>query len=198
MRAVKSVLTAAGQLKQREPQTPEDELVLRALSDVNVPKFLSEDIPLFRGIISDLFPGVAPPSPDYGALRAAMVAACARRNLQPVEAFLQKCIELYETTLVRHGMMVVGDADAGKSSVLGVLADALNSLEGDPRYYKVQMTVCNPKAVTMGQLYGQFDEVSHEWTDGILANNIRKCARDTSPIHKWCGSPSPRHLALWC
>jgi dynein heavy chain len=46
----------------------EDQIVLRAISDCNVPKFLSGDIPLFKGIIKDLFPTISLKNPDYGVL----------------------------------------------------------------------------------------------------------------------------------
>jgi dynein heavy chain, axonemal len=47
MRAVKSVLVMAGNLKRANPDDPEDVVLIRAMRDSNVPKFLADDLPLF-------------------------------------------------------------------------------------------------------------------------------------------------------
>ena len=38
---------------------------MRALRDMNMPKFVFEDVPLFLGLISDLFPGLDCPRVRY-------------------------------------------------------------------------------------------------------------------------------------
>jgi dynein heavy chain len=86
-----------------------------------------------------------------------MKAACTRGNLQPTPCFLEKCVQLYETIMVRHGLMVVGDPYAGKSSIIAVLAEAMSSIKDDPKYVNVQRHFVNPKSITQNQLYGVFD-----------------------------------------
>lgn len=56
MRAVKSVLVMAGALKRADKTANEDEVLIRAMKNSNMPKFLKEDLPLFEALISDLFP----------------------------------------------------------------------------------------------------------------------------------------------
>jgi dynein heavy chain len=190
MRAVKTVISSAGNLKRENPDLAEDLILLRALNDVNLPKFLADDVPLFNGIISDLFPGVRPQSIDYNILISAMQASCEKLDLEPNDSFLRKCIQLYETIVVRHGLMLVGPSGGGKSSCIRVLSKALTALAGQKApngtiIQKIKTLVLNPKSITMGQLYGEFDQQTHEWSDGILSFLMREGTQDTSLDRKW-------------
>jgi dynein heavy chain, axonemal len=116
MRAVRSVINAAGLLKRQDPDMNEDQLLLRALRDVNVPKFLKDDLPLFENIIQDLFPGITKPDIDYGSLMVQIRKSCAEHHIQPEQAFLDKVIQLFDTCQVRHGLMLVGPTGGGKTT----------------------------------------------------------------------------------
>ena len=206
MRAVMAVLRAAGNLKRADDMhnpTDENILMLRAILDVNLAKFLSHDIALFNGIVGDLFPGVVLPTIDREWMNKAMRKACALYNLQPTAPFIKKVVQIYEMMVVRHGFMIVGLPYAGKTSGWKVLAEMLRTMHQwfpddnrfvapvhalayssinasthaftHCRYCDVYPVVINPKAVTMGQLYGSFDDVTHEWTDGIIPIYYRRC-----------------------
>lgn len=52
---------------------------------MNVPKFLQEDLKLFSGIVSDLFPTIKEEDTDYGILDKAIRKACEKSNLKDVD-----------------------------------------------------------------------------------------------------------------
>ena len=62
------MLVMAGSLKRANPDLIEDSVLIRAMRDANVPKFLVDDLPLFAAIIQDLFPSIAITPNEYGKL----------------------------------------------------------------------------------------------------------------------------------
>uniref|UniRef100_A0A8B9RRP5 Dynein axonemal heavy chain 1 n=1 Tax=Accipiter nisus TaxID=211598 RepID=A0A8B9RRP5_9AVES len=193
MRAVKTVISTAGNLKRENPTMNEELICLRAIRDANVPKFLQDDLKLFNGIVSDLFPKIREKPVDYGILEEAIRKSCIKENLKDVDGFVSKCIQLYETTLVRHGLMLVGPTGSGKTKVW--LRYCAGPTSGG-NYEAVIYFVLNPKSVTMGQLYGEFNLLTHEWTDGILSSLIRQGAAATDTSKKWYMFDGPVD-ALW-
>jgi hypothetical protein len=73
--------------------------------------------------------------------------------------------------------MLVGPTGSGKTRCYEVLQEAMTEIKGYSigayMFEKVITYVLNPKSITMGQLYGEFDPMTHEWTDGILSSLIR-------------------------
>lgn len=60
----------------------------------------------------------------------------------------------------RHGLMIVGPSNSGKTSICTSLRKALNYIAvEDPTFEEVAVEpyVINPKSVTIEQLYGQYD-----------------------------------------
>ena len=57
-------------------------------------QFLSQDLPLFEGIVSDLFPGITLPSPDHGVLEEALKKNIKKMGLQAVPWFVDKVVQV--------------------------------------------------------------------------------------------------------
>ena len=72
----------AGSLKRANPTLNEDGVLIRAMRDANVPKFLKNDLPLFAAIIQDLFPGVEITENDYGNLEVTIKQMVSEAKLQ--------------------------------------------------------------------------------------------------------------------
>jgi dynein heavy chain, axonemal len=198
MRAVFAILMRAGFLRSLHGDNwSEDRIVLSAMIDVNLPKFTSNDIPLFKGITSDLFPGITVPEPDYKALIPTIKEKCLKNKLQTSENFVKSVVQLYETIMVRHGLVVVGATYSGKTCNIRVLAEAMTEIKDDEDFESdVNIIAMNPKSITSGQLYGNFDENTHEWSDGILAVKFRNASRDTSITRHWVVFDGPVD-AVW-
>lgn len=66
-----------------------------------------------------------------------------QNNLVDKSEWFIKIIQLYETSIVRHGFMLVGPAGCGKTTIMNTLTDALtnNGLQH-------KITRMNPKSIT--------------------------------------------------
>ncbi len=147
LRNILSVLRTAGASKRQSPDKPEVLLIMRTLRDMNMSKFVAEDVPLFLSLIDDLFPGLKAERNSFPDVSKALEKVVLERGLQLHSSWVNKCIQLYETYLVRHGIMLVGPSGSGKSAICDCLAGALTELGTKHVIWRM-----NPKAITAPQV----------------------------------------------
>uniref|UniRef100_A0A8C9FH70 Dynein axonemal heavy chain 10 n=1 Tax=Pavo cristatus TaxID=9049 RepID=A0A8C9FH70_PAVCR len=149
-------------------------VLMRALRDMNLPKFVFEDVPLFLGLISDLFPGLDCPRVRYPDFNDAVEQVLEEGGYIVLPVQVDKVVQMYETMLTRHTTMVVGPTGGGKSVVINALCQAQNKLGLLTKLYTL-----NPKAMSVIELYGILDPTTRDWTDGVLSNIFRDINRPT-------------------
>ncbi|CAJ1068269.1 LOW QUALITY PROTEIN: dynein heavy chain 10%2C axonemal [Xyrichtys novacula] len=174
LRALKSVLVMAGELKRGSPNLSEDVVLMRALRDMNLPKFVFEDVPLFLGLISDLFPGLDCARVRYPNFNDAVEQILQDNKYVLLPNQVDKVVQMYETMMTRHTTMVVGPTGGGKSVVISTLCQAQTKLGLHTKLYPL-----NPKAMSVIELYGILDPDTRDWTDGILSNIFRDINKPT-------------------
>ena len=182
LRAVKSVLVVAGQLKRAEPNLDEESLLMRALRDFNIPKIVQADEVIFFGLLNDLFPGLNPPRIFDEALSECVSVACESHGLWPDPFFTLKVMQLDELLDIRHCVFVMGPPGAGKSTCWKMLQAARNHKYPDN---KVKTVDLNPKVMPTEDLYGHISMATREWKDGLLSCVMRDLGRIPNEQPKW-------------
>ncbi|XP_053239011.1 dynein axonemal heavy chain 14 isoform X1 [Podarcis raffonei] len=202
MRAIKTVLIRAGQKRQelktqnskkKKFSTSEETLIITTvLKEVNLPKFLAEDVPLFEDILTDLFPGMKVQKVKHRRLQSAISVAIQHLCLQTWENQIQKVIQFYNQIMASVGIMLVGPTGGGKTTIRTILEKALVILplvdtessskleavfQNSPKKGKVDTFVINPKCVSLGELFGQTNPNTMEWSDGLLSSAVRAFAK---------------------
>ncbi|XP_047455882.1 dynein axonemal heavy chain 11 [Mugil cephalus] len=180
LRAVKSVLVLAGALRRRDKTRPEEQVLMRALRDFNTPKIVTEDVPIFLGLLGDLFPGLEVERERDCEFEKAVRKTTLELRLQPEETFVLKVVQLEELMAVRHSVFVVGNAGTGKSQILRVLHKTYVNMKRKPVWNDL-----NPKAIDRDELFGFIHPATREWKDGLLSSLMREQANISHLGPKW-------------
>ena len=180
---------AAGVKKRTTPDTDEQLILFDSMRELIVPKLVYADIPIFKALLTDLFPEINAPERVSAVLKEALIKECELNNVQPVDAWISKIIQIFDCKTARHGNMIVGKTGSGKTCAREILMKAMSRLKQSgahgEHFQHVEVYPINPLALSNDELYGSFDPATHEWSDGILAKIMRTVCKDDSSIQKW-------------
>lgn len=153
---------------------------MRALRDFNIPKIVTDDVPVFMGLIGDLFPALDVPRKRDNEFEEMIIKSTKDLGLQPEDGFVLKVVQLKELFAVRHSVFIIGFAGTGKTQVWKALYKTYQN-----QGFKPVFNDLDPKAVTNDELFGIINPATREWKDGLFSVIMRDMANLPPGGSKW-------------
>lgn len=105
------------------------------------------------------------------------------KNINDINAvtFL-KVIQIYNLSQnSRHSSILLGNTNTAKTVSWKMLAATLSRLKRQKMagFEIVNVFPINPKALTLGELYGEYNLGTGEWKDGVLSSVMRTVCQGT-------------------
>ena len=181
LRALKSVLIGSGSLKRVRVASAEDtvlgpdaviepQIVVQSLRETIAPKLVQEDISKLLDIQMQSFPAVEYVAANFEKLEHAIRELAREQYLVDSEVWVNKTLQINQIQSMHHGVMMVGRSGGGKSSAWKILLQALQRTEGVDGV----LHIIDSKVMSKETLYGNLDNTTREWTDGLFTGILRR------------------------
>ena len=186
LRALKSSLVNAGNMKREEKGTavlsPEEEnyILLKSVTKTVEPKLVADDIALFHSLTADVFPGLKLKEQGVEELVRNIKEVCKEMNLVCDGTWLHKCLQLHQIQAIHHGLMLVGPSCSGKTMAWQALLIAMARMEKKEGLAHV----IDPKALSKSELYGNLDQTTRDWVDGVFTQTLRRIVDNSAEDEK--------------
>jgi dynein heavy chain len=155
-------------------------VLLRALRDFNTPKIVQDDIPVFFGLLNDLFPGIDVPRNRDMEFEGIIEKVAIEAGMYPDPEFILKIVQLNELLAIRHCVFTMGPPCCGKSTTWKMLAKAQDKVGN-----KCTWVDLNPKVTSTNELYGVVLLATREWKDGLMSCTMRRLSTIQDNFPKW-------------
>jgi dynein heavy chain len=139
---------------------------MRAMKDINMPKFITDDAILFEGLIKDLFPSLDTTQEGKDVMRNLVTDTIKSLKYDIIDGQVTKVMQMFEVMNIRHTTMICGPPMSGKSCILEILKKTIETIKSS----QIVTYTINPKAQVIPRLYGKKNDVSGDFEIGILSN----------------------------
>jgi dynein heavy chain len=124
LRTLKAALVMAGELKRDDAKRNEFGILMKALRDMNTPRFTFSDQELFYTLIEGLFANVDITRTDFPPIMETIKKILEGNDMLNMELYEKesehiviKTVHLYETMYTRHTTLITGPTCAGKTTI---------------------------------------------------------------------------------